>query len=206
MKGKTGGVGFIIKRSLECEAGRYEWLLGSIYMNCEGIRGDENVFKMLCVKDVVRNAKDEGLKIMIGGDMNAHIWELDKCENNNGKLLKNMVNEMNLQIMNCVWERMNGPTWFSENSEFTLDYICVDDCALKSVHRVQNGSPGSTRFCGPVHLRRYWSVPVSTGPYILGRPVKFSNSQDADNLHTIRKRGCQYLSNDTWIINSLRTK
>ena len=24
-------------------------------------------------------------------------------------------------------------TWFSENSEFTLDYICVDDCALKSV-------------------------------------------------------------------------
>ena len=57
MKGKTGGVGFIIKRSLECEsddvcflkvgthAGRYEGILGSIYMNCEGIRGDENVFK-----------------------------------------------------------------------------------------------------------------------------------------------------------------
>ena len=44
-----------------------------------------------------------------------------------------MVNEMNLQIMNYVWERMNGPTWFSENSEFTLDYICVDDCVLKSV-------------------------------------------------------------------------
>ena len=52
------------------------------------------------------------------------------------------------------------------------------------IYRVQNGSPGSTRFYGPVHLRRYWSVPVSTGPYILGRPVKFSNSQDADNLHT----------------------
>ena len=83
MKGKTGGVGFIIKRSLECgrvicdsedvcflkvgtQAGRYEWLLGSIYMNCEGVRGDENVL-MLRVKDVVRNAKDEGLKIMIGG-------------------------------------------------------------------------------------------------------------------------------------------
>ena len=82
---------------------------------------------------MVRKAKDEGLKIMIGGDMNAHIWELDKCANKNGKLLKNMVNETNLQIMNCVWERMNGPTWFSENSEFTLDYICVDDCALKSV-------------------------------------------------------------------------
>ena len=26
---------------------------------------------------------------------------------------------------------MKGATWFSENSEFTLDYICVNDCALK---------------------------------------------------------------------------
>ena len=41
-------------------------------MNCGGIRGEENVLKMQCVKDVVRNAKLEGLKIMIGGDMNAH--------------------------------------------------------------------------------------------------------------------------------------
>ena len=89
--------------------------------------------KMQRVKDVVRNAKDEGLKIMIGGAMNVHIWEFNKCENNNGIFLKNMVNEMILQIMNCVWERMNEPTWFSEKSEFTLDYICVDDCALKSV-------------------------------------------------------------------------
>ena len=84
-------------------------------------------------KDVVRKAKYEGLKIMIGGNMNAHIWELNKCENKNGKLLKNMENEMNWQIMNCVWERMNGPTWILENSEFTLDYICADDWALKSV-------------------------------------------------------------------------
>ena len=90
MKGKTGGVGFIIKRSLECErvicesedvcflkvgtqAWMYEWLLGSIYINCEGVRGDENVVKMQRVKDVVRHAKDKGSKIMIGGYMNAHI-------------------------------------------------------------------------------------------------------------------------------------
>ena len=93
------------------------------YMNCEDVRGYENVLKMLRVKDVVRKSIHDGLKIMIGGDMNAHIWELNQYENNNGKLLKNMVNDMNLQILNCIWERMNGPTWFSENSEFTLDYI-----------------------------------------------------------------------------------
>ena len=36
------------------------------------------MFKTLRVKDVVRNAKYEALKIMIGGDMNAHIWETFK--------------------------------------------------------------------------------------------------------------------------------
>ena len=97
---------------------RYEWLLGIVYMNCEGIIREENVLKMHHVKDVVSNTKAEGLKIMIwgGGGMNAHIWELDKCEIKNGKLLKSMVDDMNLQILN---------TWFSENSEFTLDYICA---------------------------------------------------------------------------------
>ena len=77
MKGKTGGVGFIIKRSLECKrvicesedvcflkagthAGRYEWLLCSIYMNSEGVR-DENVLNRLHVKDVVRKSKVEDL-------------------------------------------------------------------------------------------------------------------------------------------------
>ena len=55
MKGNTGGVVFIIKRSLECErvifesedvcflkvgthVGTYEWLLGRIYINYEGVR------------------------------------------------------------------------------------------------------------------------------------------------------------------------
>ena len=100
-------------------------------MNCEGIR-EENVLKMRCVKEVISKAKEDGLNIMICGDMNAHIWELDKCENKNGKLLKSVMDEINLQILNCVWDSMKGATWFSENSEFTLDYVtCVNDSALK---------------------------------------------------------------------------
>ena len=86
----NGGVGFINKRDLECKRiwcdsedncfvkigthnKRYEWLLGSIYMNYEGIRGEENVLQMQRVKDVVRKANEEDLKIIIGGDINAHI-------------------------------------------------------------------------------------------------------------------------------------
>ena len=86
-----------------------------------------------------------------------------------------------------------APVWSINASETNIGKIQrAQNEALRIItgshNRVQIGSPGSTRFYGPVHLRRYWSVPVSTGPYILGRPVKFSNSQDADNLHTIRKR------------------
>ena len=40
-------------------ANRYNWLLGSIYMNCEGIR-EENVLKMRCVKEVISKAKEDG--------------------------------------------------------------------------------------------------------------------------------------------------
>ena len=43
------------------------------------------------------------------------------------------MDEINLQILNCVWVSMKGATWFSENSEFTLDYVCVYDSALKCV-------------------------------------------------------------------------
>ena len=46
MRGKTGGVGFVIKSDMECQwiiCDSYNWLLVSIYMNCEGIRGEEYV-------------------------------------------------------------------------------------------------------------------------------------------------------------------
>ena len=77
MRGKTGGVWFVMKSDIECQriicdsedicfikigahANRYNWLLGSIYMNCEGIRGEENVLKMRCVKEVISKAKEMG--------------------------------------------------------------------------------------------------------------------------------------------------
>ena len=69
--------------------------------------------------------------------MIAHICELDKWENKKEKILKSMVDDMNLQFLNCIWESMKGTTWFSENSEFTLDYICVNDCTLKCMKCIE---------------------------------------------------------------------
>ena len=51
---------------------KFECLVGSVYMNCEEVR-KENILKLEYIKAVVWRGLDDGLGIMIGGDMNAHI-------------------------------------------------------------------------------------------------------------------------------------
>ena len=65
--------------------------------------------------------------------MNAHIWELDRCENGNGRLLKQLAGDLGLQIMDCVWKGMSGATWFIDARQFTLDYVCIDREGLACV-------------------------------------------------------------------------
>ena len=113
--------------------GKFEWLLGSIYLNCEGVRREENIKKAFIIKAVVNKAKHEGQKILFGGDMNAHIWGLDKCENGNDRLLKQLTGDLGSQIMNCVWKPMGGATWSMDDREFTLYYMCVDREGLPCV-------------------------------------------------------------------------
>ena len=149
-KGRSGGAGFIIKKEIRCEEiidkmedvcrvkiGRsnhkFEWLVGSVYMNCEGVRKEENILKLEYIKGVVWRVLDYGLDIMIGSDMNVHIWELDACENENDRRMKENMNEIGLQILNCVWDGLNEATWDPEEKKFTLDYMCMDGRSLKKV-------------------------------------------------------------------------
>ena len=97
-------------------------------MNCEGVCKEENILKLEYIKGVVWRALDYGLGIMIIGDMNAHIWELDGCER-----MKENMNEIGLQILNCVWEWGNEATWYTEENKFTLDYVCMDGRGMKKV-------------------------------------------------------------------------
>ena len=36
------------------------------------------------------------------------------------------MNEIGLQILNCVWDGLNEATWYTEEKKFTLDYVCMD--------------------------------------------------------------------------------
>ena len=112
---------------------KFEWMVGSVYMNCEGVRKEENILKLEYIKGVVWRALEDGLGIIIGGDMNAHIWELDGCENENGRRMKENKNEMGLQILNYVWDWLNEATWYTEEKKFTLDYVYMDRRGMKKV-------------------------------------------------------------------------
>ena len=112
---------------------KFEWLVGNVYMNCEGVRKEENIMKLEYIKGLVWRALCDGLGIMFGCNMNAHIWELDCCENENGRRMKESMNEMGLQILSCVWNGLNEATWYTEEEKFTLDYVCMDGRGPKKV-------------------------------------------------------------------------
>ena len=74
-------------------------------------------------------ALEDGLGIMIGGDMNAHIiWKLDGSENENGQRMNESQSTLWLQILNCVGDGLNETTWYTDEKRFTLDYICIYMC------------------------------------------------------------------------------
>ena len=43
------------------------------------------------------------------------------------------MNEIGLHILNCVWDGLNEPTWYTEEKNFTLDYVCMDGRGMKKV-------------------------------------------------------------------------
>ena len=78
---------------------------------------------MECVTRICKQYDAAGFKVIIGGDLNGHIWELDKCENGNGKLIKSFIRQTGMEIMNGAVDELNGPTWFMNDKEYTLDYV-----------------------------------------------------------------------------------
>ena len=47
--------------------------------------------------------------------------------------MKENMNEIGLQILNCVWDWLNEATCYTEENKLTLDYVCMDGRGLKKV-------------------------------------------------------------------------
>ena len=47
--------------------------------------------------------------------------------------MKENMNGIGLQILNCVWDGLSEATWYTEEKKFTLEYVCMDRRGLKKV-------------------------------------------------------------------------
>ncbi|ELT96537.1 hypothetical protein CAPTEDRAFT_216074 [Capitella teleta] len=108
-------------------------ILVNVYQKCEGVNVVENKERMPMIQKVTERARMKGEMMIVGGDFNGHIWELDEVENVNGRMLKECAIENYLEIMNVIWNGMQECTWKSGGKSYHLDYIMVNDSCREKV-------------------------------------------------------------------------
>ena len=118
----------MIAMRIECrdECGRREKVVVVVvvYMTVMGIRADrENRKKYDLLKKVVREHRDK--RVLVMGDMNAHIGILGERMNRNGKMLEELVIEMGLENLNVTLAE-GRVTWNAREHESAIDYMLVN--------------------------------------------------------------------------------
>ena len=77
------------------------------------------------VNQEVIKAKREQQKVIIGGDFNGHVYELDGREDRNGRLIKLMAEDNELELLNCTIEGMDRHTWERGDLQTHIDYVLM---------------------------------------------------------------------------------
>ena len=104
-----------------------KYLIIVSYMTVEGPEAkDDNTKKFNCIKNIIERYPKQ--KIILMGDMNAHIGILGEKINNNGKRLLDFAENQNLEILNSTIAR-GKVTWTSGNSKSAIDYVLTNSNA-----------------------------------------------------------------------------
>ncbi|XP_063861825.1 uncharacterized protein LOC135101590 [Scylla paramamosain] len=94
------------------------------YMTVMGERAErENRRKYDILKKVVREHGEE--RVLIMGDMNAHVGILGEQVNRNGKMLGEFVDELELENLNVTLAE-GRVTWSAREQESAIDYMLVN--------------------------------------------------------------------------------
>ena len=123
---------------------------------------------------MVWRALDDGFGIMIGGDIN--IWELDGCENETGRRMKENMNEIGLQILNCVWDGLNEATCWLQTTQptsggaVTADKNCCANCVEPS--RPQQWGPDLPFFGHAGHADPLDGWRCCSQKRVMSRPIQ----------------------------------
>ena len=127
----------ILAVRVECagEQGKNErFVVVVVYMTVMGERAvRENNRKYSILKKFVREYSGE--KVMIMGDMNAHLGMLGEQMNQNGEMLAEFIDEMNLENLNETLAE-GRVTWNARDQMSAIDYVLVNGRMRENVARM----------------------------------------------------------------------
>lgn len=146
---RGGGVGVLWRRDLQWQRVQgncveHLWVAGEmlgrptavcvLYLSPQQHQA-ENVHLVECVRqDAIRLAAEKQLIIL--GDFNGHLSELDGRNDANGRLLLQLAQELNLVIANLEPRCEGQATWCARGSSTTIDYALVTPNLLSALRTV----------------------------------------------------------------------
>ena len=105
-----------------------------VYMTVEGERAvRENTEKYAIIRKVVREHRQE--RVIVMGDMNAHIGILGERMNRNGEMLVEFADETDLENLNETLAE-GRVTWSARDQESAIDYMLVNERMRELVTRM----------------------------------------------------------------------
>ncbi|KAL1475909.1 hypothetical protein MTO96_036940, partial [Rhipicephalus appendiculatus] len=119
--------------------GRHKVALGLVYLWTGKNGYDKNVEILACMENDILNIN---LPILIVGDFNAHIEELDMATDRTGKLLLDWVEKMELVIVNTTEKCKGTITWAARTNTSCIDYCLISSGLLPQLtdmHVDENG-------------------------------------------------------------------
>ncbi|KAH7942051.1 hypothetical protein HPB49_020103 [Dermacentor silvarum] len=153
---KGGGVGFLWREGstwtpLEDSCVEHTWLSGYIhatpvlacvvYLGVSSNQHSENTNVVRCIRhDIERWGHSR--EVLILGDFNGHIQELDGYTDHNGKLVLEMAQELSLEIANLRADCEGTCTWCARGQSSCIDYALVSQNlgkTLQDIHIYEEG-------------------------------------------------------------------
>ncbi|KAM7306105.1 receptor-type tyrosine-protein phosphatase N2 [Ixodes scapularis] len=106
-----------------------------VYLAVGNSREDENQASVTCIAS---DAKTPGVgkNILIMGDFNGHLGELDGWEGSNGRRLLWLAEELQLEVLNLRSTCEGQFTWCARGSKTCIDYALASHRLGKSIARV----------------------------------------------------------------------
>ncbi|MDJ1305866.1 MAG: reverse transcriptase domain-containing protein, partial [Candidatus Midichloria sp.] len=163
---KGGGIGAFIRKSMEFQRIRKEcdehlWLkgkvageptlLGVVYLWTGTGAKEENRKMLECISRDVSEV-GEGSEIIIMGDMNAHIEDLDGYTDSTGSILLEMVEKHDLVLCNISQKCDGRITWETGSYHSTIDYVLMSH-KIYSKLQIMKIDEESSKSLGSDHKR-----------------------------------------------------